>query len=629
MKVLIILGIIAHLVLWGCSIKKSPDSDLLDQNSESRLIKEDGEYYVLGGDIYLDKDDPYHSRLIDMLLDRPHPLGGHYAENLVRHWPNGKIPYYFYNKHEFSDDEVKNILYSMGVLEGVCDIEYIESSPGDYVYKIFKSKDPEIGGRSTVGYVKDAFFEFVENSKPAILHELMHGLGMFHEHQRWDRDYHVTIHKENINSKYEEYFQIIPRRFNNALYSESFGEYDYNSLMHYPEKAFSRNGKITIDGRGHAIGKGKKLSTIDAYTLRAMYSPYRKPIPWLVEKSDLFGIADIAGNLVSGDFDGDQYDDIAVLPTGASAYVMLSMARLHAKRFKESRLWWSKNTTRSYKMKDTIVAGDFNGDGADEIAMPYTDISPFVPSKIYLLNKKDQIEGFDLQQWWTGSFNFYKVQKKIVAGFFNNDRYEDIAVFIIDQTDENPRNWYAACHVFLSNGYKFIHQNHPWWSKSNFRMNPDGMVVAGDFDANGFTDIAMFGYHPNHGRQVGNVLLGGRNSSFREETNWWYDQNDAYDMKPGYIFTANFDGDTKDDVIFFESHTKDFAILHFLHTPQYNSGFSITNRNSREILKFDISTIRNQMVTGDFNNDKKVDIVGIRLEPTNYGLRNFETFIAR
>jgi hypothetical protein len=60
-------------------------------------------------------------------------------------------------------------------------------------------------------------------------HELGHVLGLFHEHQRWDRDQYVTIHYENMKPNRATDYDWIPRT--NWLVTTL--PYDYQSIMHY------------------------------------------------------------------------------------------------------------------------------------------------------------------------------------------------------------------------------------------------------------------------------------------------------------------------------------------------------------------------------------------------------------
>ncbi|XP_059048894.1 uncharacterized protein LOC131844117 [Achroia grisella] len=99
-----------------------------------------------------------------------------------------------------------------------------------------------------------------------IVHEIMHVLGFSHEHTRPDRDQHVTILWDNIKPGYKKYFEI---RTDDTLQSIP---YDYASVLHYPPRAFSKNGKVTIlTESGVKLGQREGLSETDVEKIGLIY----------------------------------------------------------------------------------------------------------------------------------------------------------------------------------------------------------------------------------------------------------------------------------------------------------------------------------------------------------------------
>ncbi|XP_031764415.2 uncharacterized protein LOC116412858 [Galleria mellonella] len=99
-----------------------------------------------------------------------------------------------------------------------------------------------------------------------IVHEIMHVLGFSHEHIRPDRDQYITVLWNNIKSGYKKYFEI---RTDDLLQNIP---YDYASVLHYPPRAFSKNGKVTIFTKsGIKLGQRQGLSETDVEKIGLIY----------------------------------------------------------------------------------------------------------------------------------------------------------------------------------------------------------------------------------------------------------------------------------------------------------------------------------------------------------------------
>ncbi|KAG7509047.1 high choriolytic enzyme 1-like [Solea senegalensis] len=99
-----------------------------------------------------------------------------------------------------------------------------------------------------------------------LCHEIIHALGLHHEHTRKDREDFISVQKQNI----------VPGRENNFKVKE--GEtlnlpYDVNSIMHYGQFFFSKNGLPTLVSKqsGEEMGQRKHLSPLDIKRLNKLY----------------------------------------------------------------------------------------------------------------------------------------------------------------------------------------------------------------------------------------------------------------------------------------------------------------------------------------------------------------------
>ena len=82
----------------------------------------------------------------------------------------------------------------------------------------------------------------------------MHALGVYHTQARMDRDSYVKIHFENVQPAQKV-------NFNKQTGTSTFGlPYDFESVMHYGEKAWSRNGLRVIE----TLDPSKQVETLDS-----------------------------------------------------------------------------------------------------------------------------------------------------------------------------------------------------------------------------------------------------------------------------------------------------------------------------------------------------------------------------
>ncbi|XP_023218974.1 astacin-like metalloprotease toxin 5 [Centruroides sculpturatus] len=221
----------------------SEDADLALENPD-----------LFGGDIIGDFDDmrnaiPYRSHL----------------------WPGGIIPYVI-------DEELRNSKKSRLLIrramktfrEKTCIRFKPKTKEKTYVEILDDNQCYSMVGRS-----KGINFVSLTNEcmyLGAIIHQLNHIVGFYHEQNRPDRDEYVEIVWENIKPKMESQFVMLRPNQMRIL-----NEFDYHSIMLYGGRAFSKDRHsqtmvaLKPGARLRSIKEKAGLSKSDVFRINTLY----------------------------------------------------------------------------------------------------------------------------------------------------------------------------------------------------------------------------------------------------------------------------------------------------------------------------------------------------------------------
>ncbi|XP_063833349.1 zinc metalloproteinase nas-14-like [Ostrinia nubilalis] len=185
-------------------------------------------------------------------------------------WANGIIPYVI--EGYFNQQQRDMIMKAIADYHRLTCLRFVQrQSQQDYI--AIRSQNTgcwssvgRIGGRQEVNLQAPGCV----SKKGTVLHELLHAIGFMHEQSRPERDDFVTVQYNNIKPGTENNFRKAEKKNTN-----DFGvTYDYNSVMHYSEYAFSKNNKKTIEPKvgGVTLGQREGLSRGDVKKVNNMYN---------------------------------------------------------------------------------------------------------------------------------------------------------------------------------------------------------------------------------------------------------------------------------------------------------------------------------------------------------------------
>jgi hypothetical protein len=148
-----------------------------------------------------------------------------WAANL---WPGGVVPYAF-DANTSSGQRVA-MRAAMDELERVAAVRFVaRTSHADWVQIRASTGNGSWVGRQGGSQVINIYNW---NMHYVMCHELMHALGVWHEHARPDRAEWVVVNYANIQPAYAHNFNIAPG-------GVPEGPYDFDSVMHYAPCSFS------------------------------------------------------------------------------------------------------------------------------------------------------------------------------------------------------------------------------------------------------------------------------------------------------------------------------------------------------------------------------------------------------
>jgi len=303
---------------------------------------------------------------------------------------------------------------------------------------------------------------------------------------------------------------------------------------------------------------------------------------WIAESDQVD--AKLGYALSSGDFNGDGYDDIAcgvpyfdrgetdegvVFVWHGSAVGLNNGTNGDTTNY----AWITESNQEGAELGYRLAVGNFNGDGYDDIAVgaPNYDDGETNEGAVFVWN--GSASGLNNFYAWKAESNQSDAYMHIcTAGDINNDGYDEIIVGVTHysngENEEGVVFLWEGSSSGPNNGANGFPTNCRWMAESNQEYISDGVlfgysVAYGDFNGDGFKDIAVSSPHYSNGEsEEGAVFVWyGTSSGFEERISgnpsncdWMAESNQNYAYLGGGYFSGgaiavgDFNGDGYDDL---------------------------------------------------------------------------------
>ncbi len=197
-------------------------------------------------------------------------------------WSNGVVPYTF--DAAVTNPQRNEFLKAMAEIEAVSDVAFLpRTSQANFIHiqpgpqaNVSSSSVGMVGGQQAINVGANHW-----TLKYILVHEMYHALGFLHEQQRPDRDTYVTVNAANIS---QTACNGNPCNGNFTLSSGATptGPYDYLSIMHYGQNAFSNGQGPTLTCANpsfqNRIGNRNYMTHHDAAAMAIRYGFPNAPV---------------------------------------------------------------------------------------------------------------------------------------------------------------------------------------------------------------------------------------------------------------------------------------------------------------------------------------------------------------
>jgi hypothetical protein len=285
----------------------------------------------------------------------------------------------------------------------------------------------------------------------------------------------------------------------------------------------------------------------------------------------------MAGNrMASGDFNGDGIDDVA------TAYDYGGFFRFHVwlSGVSSPVSWYQSNPFTLANVQGRMVAGDWNGDGKDDLALAYDYGNN--TARIFRFFSNGSSFTLSNTDWMASTYALGSVGDRMAAGDVNGDGKDDI-VMAYDYGN------FFRLHTWLSG----VSYQGGWYEGSPTTLaSVQGRIVTGDWNGDGRDDLALASDLGNHTVRIFRFFSSGASFSPSGTAGDWISGTGGYDLSEvgDRMAAGDVNGDGRDDVVMAYAYDIGVFKLHVwlngVSSPAtwYDGSFTLGNVQNRFVL---------------------------------------------
>lgn len=316
-------------------------------------------------------------------------------------------------------------------------------------------------------------------------------------------------------------------------------------------------------------------------------SNFNSTLDLWTQTRDNYDAEKVKGRVTYGDFDGNGKDEIVAFYDYGNSTTEIHRLYQGSQYYNESAWNSGAGNFNANSITNKVVAGDFNGDGKDEVVALYDYLNH--TSTMFQFSLNGDKRTFSPKDVWDATGFDGQDVAAIVAGDFDGDRKDEVLIFY-----DYGSNKTGMFELKMNSNGKFI-SRYAWESTTYDASKIKGKTVAGDFNGDRKDEVAMFYDYGNAKTSIWSLC--NQNNSYLATETWHGDTFNASKINDKVVSTHN-KNKSKDKIVTFYDYSNNVTGV-FTWDLQSNNKF--TPKLEKELSNYEADRIAGRVAIGKFD----------------------------